>query len=114
MSHHDLEFDRRVHRLTLKHRAVARGHGTRMRPDGLLVSAPLRAQPRLSLRTVLFLIAAFFAFKALVIASAGVAAYDDRVARLQEGTIAEAAGAWAMRSDPVSEALATQIRRVMP
>jgi len=109
MSHHDLDFDQRVTRLSRKHLAMKRGYSTYMRSDGLLVTAPARATPRIPLRMVLFFIAAFFAFKALAIASAGVAAYDDRVTRLKEGTVAEAAGAWVLQSDPLSETLGAQI-----
>jgi len=113
MAHQDLEFSRRVGRLTRKHRAMSRGYVTQMRPDGLLVTAPAR-RPRISLRMVLLLVAAFFAFKALLLAVAGTATYDERVARLEAGTSAEAVGAWIMQSDPLTETLAGQITRLLP
>jgi len=114
MAHQDLEFTNRVNRLTRKHRAMSRGYSTRMRPDGLLVTAPARPRRWVSLRVILLFVAAFFAFKALLMAAAGTAAYDERVARLQAGTAAEAAGAWIMQSDPVTEALAGRIVRLLP
>ena len=114
MAHQDLEFSRRVVRLTRKHRAMSRGYVTQMRPDGLLVTAPARRRPRISLRLLLLLVAAFFAFKALLLAVSGAATYDERVARLEAGTTAEAAGAWIMQSDPLTETLAGQIARLLP
>jgi len=114
MAHQELEFSRRVVRLTRKHRAMSRGCVTRMRPDGLLVTAPARWRPRISLRMVLLSVAAFFAFKVLLLAVAGVATYDERVTRLAAGTSAEQAGAWIMQSDPLTETLAEQILRLMP
>ena len=112
--HHDIEFSRRVDRLTRKNVALSRGYATHMRPDGLLVTAPARPRARLSLRLILLFVAAFFAFKAFLIASAGAVTYDARVERLHQGTLPEAAAAWVLQSDPVSRALSAQMARLLP
>lgn len=109
MAHQDLDFGRRVDRLTLKHAALSRGCTTVMRDDGLLVTAPARRRSGLSLQVILLCVVGLFLFKALMFAVVGGATYDERVARLSAGNLAEAAGAWVMQADPLTRGLAAQI-----
>lgn len=113
MAHQDLDFGRRVDRLTLKHAAMSRGYATVMRPDGLLVTAPAPQRSYLTLRILMLAIVGLFVFKALLFATVGGATYEDRVARLGAGNVAEAAGAWVMQADPLTRGLAAQIDGIM-
>lgn len=114
MAHQDLDFGRRVDRLSYKHRAMSRGYAAVLRDDGLLVAAPARRGSGQSLRVIVACALWLTFFKALLVATVGGASYDDRVARLAEGNMAEAAGAWVMQADPVTRALAAQMARLMP
>lgn len=104
------QFDQRVKRLNKKHDALARGYLMNVRSDGLIVTKPRRSRARISVLPVLFFIAAFVAFKGLMIASVGTETYSERVQLLQDGTVFEQGGAWIMQIDPVSEEIAAQIR----
>ena len=114
MAHQDLDFGQRVDRLTRRHRAMSRGYATVLRDDGLLVTAPARRGTGLSLRVIVVCILWLCFFKALLFATVGGATYEDRVSRLAEGNMAEAAGAWVMQADPVTRALGAQIAKLMP
>ena len=114
MAHPDLEPSRRVVLLPLPPLSLSLFSFPPLLPSLLLWTAPSRRLPRISLRMVLLLVAAFFAFKAMLLAVSGAATYDERVARLEAGTTAEAAGAWIMQSDPLTEVLAGQITRWLP
>ena len=55
----------------------------------------------------------FFLFKAFLMANLGLGVYEERVARLGQGTVVEQAGGWVMQPDPVSVAIAEQISSVL-
>ena len=52
-------------------------------------------------------------FKAVLMASLGHAAYDDRVARLQEGSVVEKVGAFAMQGDPLTSLVADKVEPLL-
>ncbi|WP_425045894.1 hypothetical protein [Primorskyibacter sp. S87] len=104
-----LLFNQRVNRLTRKHRAMARGYKAQMQPDGLIVMKPRGRRAGISLRPILYAIAMLLLFKGFLVAHLGVPGYSDRLARLEEGTAVEKAGAWAMQIDPVTQLIADQI-----
>lgn len=113
LAYHDMDFDRRIGRLTRKHRAMSRGYKARVRSDGLIVTAPRSVGPRVSLKGVILFLAAFLAFKAFLIASLGISTYEQRVTRLQGGTMPERAGAWVMQADPVAVGAAEWMARYL-
>lgn len=106
----DIQFDQRLRRLTRKHSRMARsGIVHRMGPDGLVLPYPRRRMPAFPLRGVAILIAAAFIFKAFLYASLGGTTYDERVARLNQGSVIEQGGAWVMQADPATIWIAGQI-----
>lgn len=107
------EFDQRLNRLSRKHRAMARGYTTQLRPDGLIVTKPRRRRVGVPLHSIILFVAAFLAFKGFMIASLGVATYEERVGRLQSGTVPEQAGAWVMQADPVSNWVYEKLRPIV-
>ncbi|GAA6190198.1 hypothetical protein DS909_02340 [Phaeobacter gallaeciensis] len=113
MVEEQLQFDRRIQRLSRKHQSMSRGYSTRMRADGLIVTTPQRNGLKVPLRAILFVFVALFAFKGFLLASIGPESYADRVQRLSEGTVVEQAGAWVMQIEPVSAFIASQIGPIL-
>jgi len=97
-----IQFDERLHLLARKHNAMSHGYVTRMQPDGLIVARPRRRSMRISGRAVFLFLAAFIGFKAFLVANLGPQAYEDRLARLEAGTVVEKAGAFVMQVDPLT------------
>ncbi|GAB5437209.1 hypothetical protein [Falsiruegeria mediterranea] len=108
-----LHFNRRVSKLTRKHQAMSRGYTHRLRSDGLIEVKPRRARPGVSLRALALFVFGFLAFKGFLLANLGPAGYEDRLARLSEGTVVEQGGAALMAVDPVSEFIASKIGPVL-
>jgi hypothetical protein len=113
MVENQLQFDQRLRRLTKKHRAMAQGYTTRMRPDGLIVVKPRKTKSRVSFRSVLLFVAAFFLFKGFLFATLGPETYDERVGRLQQGSMIEQAGAFVMQGDPVTNFIASKLGPIL-
>lgn len=99
-------FASRLLKLTRRHRAMARGYTATLRGDGLIVVHPRRFQFRLPVRGFVLLMAVFMLFKGFMLASLGLAAYEQRLSVLQTGSTYEQAGAFVMGLDPVSRAVA--------
>lgn len=108
-----LEFETRLRRLMRKHRAMSRGYTMRMQSDGLIVAKPRRSASPISGRSILIFLAAFLIFKGFLIANLGGEGYDDRISRLESGTMVEQAGALAMQSDPISDLIASKLRPLL-
>lgn len=110
MVHQEIEFHHRVERLNRKRQALRRGADACLRADGLLIAAPRRRRSGLPLKGLVLCLLVFLLFKAGLIAAVGPVTYDSRVDRLARGTLAEAAGAWVMRREPLSDRVAQEIR----
>ncbi|MDU9002442.1 hypothetical protein [Sedimentitalea todarodis] len=110
MNESQSQFDQRLRRLDHKHKAMARGRESVMRPDGLIMTAPLAARSRGPIRPVVILIVALFLFKAILIVNVGEATYKQRVLELRHGNLIEHAGAVVMQLDPISDFIALQLR----
>ena len=113
MAEYQLRFDQRLNLLARKHKALSRGYVTHMRADGLIVARPRRQASRLPRKAVFLFLLAFLCFKAFLVASLGPQTYDDRLGRLQAGTIIEEGGAFVMQADPVTLYLAKQIGPIL-
>lgn len=113
MSKKQIQFDERLRLLARKHRAMSHGYVTRMQPDGLIVAHPRRHSIRISKRSIFLFIAAFILFKGFLVANLGPQTYDDRLARLQAGTVVERAGAFVMQPDPLTMYVANQIGPIL-
>ena len=103
----DATFDQRILRVARKHQRMAVGLVYRMRPDGLITAHPRRAPaPRFPWHGLLTIAALALGFKAFLLATLGADAYMTRLAILEAGSLAEQGGAWLMRPDRVTAALA--------
>ena len=106
----DSGFTRRVRKVEKQHRRLAQGYVTSVNHDGLVVARVRRGGLRFPFRGVLLLAVAFIGFKSFFLAWSGQAAYDQKLALLQQGTIAERAGAWVMQPDFVTMWIADQVK----
>lgn len=113
MVQQQIQFDERLRLLARKHSAMSRGYVTRMQPDGLIVAKPRRRSRRVSGRAVFLFLAAFVGFKAFLVANLGPQTYDDRLARLEAGTMVEQAGAFVMQADPLTMYFAQMIGPIL-
>lgn len=101
-----LDFNKRVSTLDRKHAAMSQGYKTSMRRDGLIVVKPTRrARLGFPLKMLLALAVGFFAFKGLMLAALGDITYNERVAKLNQGSAVERGGAWVMQIDPATKFL---------
>ncbi len=105
----DKHFDKRVRKIQKRHRKLAHGYVQKIGPDGLIVVKP-RRRMRFPWKGIALVLMALFAFKGFLHAQLGGEIYDQRVAKLQNGTVIEKAGAWAMQADPLTIWISGQVR----
>ncbi|WP_424980568.1 hypothetical protein [Leisingera sp. S232] len=113
MGEHRDTFKSRLKHINRKHNAMCEGFSAEMRPDGLLILQPRRVQSRISARSLVLFAGAFLLFKGFLMAALGFASYDERVARLTQGSVLERSGAFIMQADPVSVYIAQKIGPVL-
>lgn len=114
MSEEHQQFLSRVRRLERKHNDMSYGYTAQIRSDGLIVVAPKKKlESRISTRSVLLFLAAFMLFKGFLIASIGVEGYEDRLSKLQAGSVLEQGGAVVMMADPLSQMIAEKIGPIL-
>lgn len=107
MRNSQADFNKRLSVLGRKHQAMSRGFTTAMRSDGLIVVRPNRALRRgFPLKGLLALVFGFFVFKAIMLSSLGEITYNERVAKLKQGSALEQGGSWLMQIDPATSFLA--------
>lgn len=104
----EIHFQKRLSTLGRKHAAMAKGYDMQMRRDGLVVVKAKRGGIRrfFPIKGLAFLILGFFLFKAFMLASLGEVTYNERVAKLNQGTALEQAGAQVMQIDNATAFLA--------
>ena len=102
-------FDKRLNKIDRKHRALARGYTSRVGSDGLIVIRPRRRGLRLPVKGLALLGLGFFGLKGLMLAQIGHDNFAARLNDLNNGTIAEQAGAWIMQVDPATKWIAELI-----
>jgi len=107
------DFGKRVKRINKHHRKLANGYITSVNHDGLIIAKVRRSGPRFPWKGVALCFAAFFIFKGFLLSQLGAVTYDARVSTLEQGTIVEKAGAYAMSADPVTVMISDQIRSVL-
>lgn len=107
-------FDKRLKKIVRRHEKMANGVVRTVNSDGLIVAKPRLYRPRFPLKGLLAVLFLGFLFKGFLFAYLGEAAYGERVAALQGGSVLEQAGAWVMQPDPVTLLAATGIATVLP
>lgn len=103
---HD-HFVKRLKMLGRKHAKMTNGYVTKVGRDGLISVTPKRARRRgFPIKLVALMLLGFFGFKAFMLAALGPVTYNDRLSKLEGGTVVEQAGATALYIDPITAALA--------
>jgi len=97
-----LQFGQRLRRIDKQHRKLARGYVATMNHDGLVVARPRKQSSGFPLRGLFLCLVILLTFKGFLYAQLGPTAYADRVTLLENGTIVEKIGAYAMKADPVT------------
>lgn len=105
-----IQFAQRLRRIDRHHRKLARGYVASVNHDGLIVASPRRQTSLFPVRGLFLCLLTMLAFKGFLFAQLGQTTYDDRVARLQSGTVVEKMGSFAMQADPLTIWIAAQIR----
>ncbi len=105
MSANVQNFDKRLSRITRKHRSMSNGYGFRVDKSGLITIKPKRAKGTSPIFILAIALCVGLLFKAVVLANVGPAKYAERLAPLHEGTVIEQAGAWLMEPGVVTYAV---------
>jgi len=106
-------FDTRLKSIDRKRARLERGYVSKVSKDGLIVFRPKRRKSGIPVRGIIYLVAGFIFFKAVVIAHLGPNLYEERLVQLSQGSTIEQVGAVAMQSDPLSMMLAGKLRAVL-
>lgn len=108
-------FDKRVTRINKRKRKLERnGAELVVAEDGLISAQAKRRSPKFPWRGVFLTLAVFFVLKGMLLAHLGPITYDGRVAQLEEGTVFEQAGGYAMKADPVTKWAASALKNFLP
>lgn len=99
-------FTKRLKTLGRKHEKMTHGYTTKIDRNGVIVAKPLRRKLGFPFKGLVLLVGGFLAFKALMLAAVGPITYNERLAKLESGTVIEQAGARVLGIDPVTSALA--------
>tara|TARA_R110002020_G_scaffold377273_1_gene588334 strand:+ start:320 stop:664 length:345 start_codon:yes stop_codon:yes gene_type:complete len=102
---HD-QFTHRLTRIGVRHAQMTRDHTTRVRIDGSVITIPTRRASAFPFKMFFGLVLGCLAFKALLLVTLGTVTYNQRLATLEDGTLAERIGAVVLQIDPLTEAMA--------
>jgi len=108
-----IQFGQRLSRIDKHHRKLARGYVTSVNHDGLIIARPQRKSNGVSLRALFVCLLTLMVFKGFLYAQLGEVAYNDRMILLQNGTIVEQVGAYAMKVDPATYWISEQIGKML-
>ncbi|MFV2034643.1 MAG: hypothetical protein ACC631_05975 [Halocynthiibacter sp.] len=103
-------FDKRLRRISRRHRKMVGGYVTSVNHDGLIIARPRRHAPRFPWKGLMLTVVLLLLFKGFLFISLGSITYDARGEKLRAGTIIEQAGAFAMQADPATIWIADQIK----
>lgn len=110
------DFANRLNTLGRKHKNMTHGYVTKVTKDGLIVVQPKRARSGrggYAIKLMLLLVMGFIGFKAFTLATVGPVTYNERLSKLETGTMIEQVGAKALAIDPVTEALVETVGPVV-
>ncbi|MCX7561117.1 hypothetical protein OS190_16230 [Sulfitobacter sp. F26204] len=111
---HD-HFVNRLNTLGRKHKKMTHGYSTKIGKDGLIVVKAKRRRMGggVAIKFVLLLAIGFFGFKIFALSAVGPVTYNERLSKLENGTVIEKVGARALAIDPVTQSVAGSVGTVM-
>ncbi|MEL7166125.1 MAG: hypothetical protein AAGL96_11700 [Pseudomonadota bacterium] len=99
----DPSFNQRLASVERNHRLLANGYTTEVRADGLIVARPRRQRRALGrIRYFVLIMLGLLMFKAFSFSTLGELTYNERVAKLGNGTTTEQIGAFVMQAEPAT------------
>ena len=108
-------FVSRLNMLGRKHEKMTHGYSTKVGKDGLIVVKAKRRRmgggP--AIKFLLLLTIGFFAFKVFALSAVGPVTYNERLSKLENGTLIEQVGAKALAIDPVTQSITGSVGTVM-
>ena len=107
-------FDRRLKQIVRRHSKMSNGFVRSVNEQGLIVTRPRLYKPSIPLNGLLMVLAISFLLKGLLLAGLGEAAYAERVAKLQAGSMIEQIGARVMQSDPLTVIVSNGMAVILP
>ncbi len=109
---HD-HFVARLSNLGKKHAKLAHGYSTKVGRDGLIIVTPKRRRRGFPFKLLIMFGLGFLGLKVFMVAAVGPVTYNDRLAKLESGSVIEQAGARVLAIDPVTETLASMTGPVL-
>jgi hypothetical protein len=103
-------FNKRLKDIESRHRRLSSGFVRLEERGGILVPVGRMRRSRrgVPVRGLVLALGAFLLFKGFLFAHLGAITYLDRVHELEQGSVVEQMGAWAMRADVVTMWIADQ------
>jgi hypothetical protein len=108
----EVQFNKRLRRITRRHARMRNGVYHRLNADGLIVAHPRRRAPHFPLQGLIMLLGSGFLFKAFLLVNLGPVTYGERVALLAQGNLIEQGGSGLMQIDPATQWLAQQLAAI--
>lgn len=110
VENHD-HFVNRLTTLGRKHEKMTHGYTTKVGKDGLIVVKPKRRSARGggAFKFLAIAVIGLIGFKAFALMAVGPVTYNERLAKLEGGTVIEQVGAKALAIDPVTEVIAGSV-----
>lgn len=112
---HD-NFVNRLNVLGRKHEKMTHGYSTKVGKDGLIVVTAKRRRylgGGAAIKFLLLVTIGFFAFKVFALTAFGPVTYNDRLSKLENGTIIEQIGAKALVIDPITQKVTGSVAAVL-
>lgn len=108
-------FEDRLDRIKRDHRGLASGYVRLEERNGTIVPVrKVRARHGFPWRGLFLVLLAFVVFKSMLFSMLGPVRYVEHHARLEQGTVVERMGAWALRPDPATIYLSEKITPFIP
>tara|TARA_R110000787_G_scaffold26569_6_gene74231 strand:+ start:300 stop:644 length:345 start_codon:yes stop_codon:yes gene_type:complete len=102
---HD-HFNKRLNTLGRKHADMTHGYTTKIGKDGLITVKPKKKRQGFPIKGLFLVVLGFFAFKAFMLASFGPVTYNERLSKLENGSVVEMIGAKILGIDPLTAMMA--------
>ena len=107
-------FSKRVRNINKKRRKLMKGSVVSVNHDGLVIARVSHRAPKFPWKGVALCFVAIFVFKGFLLVQLGESSFNDRISKLESGTVVEQAGAYAMSADPLTKWIAKNIQSFFP
>jgi len=102
-------FNKRLKQIVHRHSKMSNGVVRTVNAQGLIVARPKYYKPTFPLKSLLIVLAVGFLLKGFLLATLGDAAYAQRIAEMQTGSMVEQIGAVVMQADALTTIVANGV-----